>query len=160
MATIQCIAPRHFSRWTHGKTRTIQGISSETTPIVRPFGFFSFFFFPFFFYSGSPQCCATCVKLLNLHNKAESKRLKRIYESLYRYINRNFFKRMKKKKKFFSFHFNVQKIQDLIIMKNTRKKSSCAMFYFECCLVQRKLFLIRWNVLWNVVMLSDWKWRV
>lgn len=66
------------------------------------------------------------------------------------------------------FHFNVQKISlrrgfDISKMKNyenTRKKSSCAMFYFECCLVQRDFFsLDEMCYDENVVMLTDWKWE-
>lgn len=96
------------------------------------------------------------VLLLNLHNKAKSKE-RRGYMNIYRYINTSllFLKWNEKLKKNCFFHFNVQKISlkrefDISKMKNyenTRKKSSCAMFYFECCLVQRDFF-VKWNVLW------------
>lgn len=66
------------------------------------------------------------------------------------------------------FPFNVQKISlrrgfDISKMKNyenTRKKLFRAMFYFECCLVQRDFFsLDEMCYDENVVILSDWKWE-
>lgn len=45
-------------------------------------------------------------------------------------------------------------------MKTHKEKLSCAMFYFECCLVQRDSFsLDEMCYDENVVMLSDWKWE-
>lgn len=99
------------------------------------------------------------VLLLNLHNKAKSKERRGfmniyiyeyIYIDIYKYEPLIFQTNEKLWKKKTLFHFNVQKlslkrlfdISEMRNSENTRKKLSCAMFYFECCLVQRDFLLL------------------